>query len=152
MDVKQIKALLRMFEGSSIHELEVESGEERVRLVRSAPQAAAALHAAPPPPPPPAAEAAPAPASGGNGTAAPGAAEGDVLKAPVVGTFYRAPSPGAAPFVEIGQSVKAGDVVCIVEAMKMMNHIEADKTGVVGEIFVEDGEPIEFDQPLISIV
>ena len=87
----------------------------------------------------PVAEAAPAPVSGHS------------VKSPMVGTFYRSSSPGAAPFVEVGQSVKAGDVICIVEAMKMMNQIEADKAGVIEEILVKDGEPVEFDQPLVVI-
>jgi acetyl-CoA carboxylase biotin carboxyl carrier protein len=97
--------------------------------------------------PAPAAEAAPA-----EGAASTPAIKGQAVKSPMVGTFYRAPSPSSPPFVEVGTHVKAGDVVCIVEAMKMMNQIEADHAGVVEAIMVEDGEPVEFDQPLISIV
>ena len=89
-------------------------------------------------------------------TAAPAAEtaaiSGHVVKSPMVGTFYRSPSPDSAPFVEVGQQVKAGDTLCIVEAMKMMNQIEADKSGTIGEILVSDGEPLEFDQPMITIV
>jgi acetyl-CoA carboxylase biotin carboxyl carrier protein len=91
-------------------------------------------------------------ASGGAPKPAADLPAGHIVRAPMVGTFYRSPSPGAKAFVEVGQSVKAGEVICIIEAMKMMNHIEADKAGVVGAVLVEDGQPVEFDQPLVSIV
>jgi acetyl-CoA carboxylase biotin carboxyl carrier protein len=84
--------------------------------------------------------------------AAPAEQEGHAVKSPMVGTFYRSPSPGSKAFIEVGQQVKAGDVLCIVEAMKMMNQIEADKSGTVGAILVEDGEPVEYDQPMIMII
>jgi acetyl-CoA carboxylase biotin carboxyl carrier protein len=96
-----------------------------------------------------------APAASAPVAAAPAAAaepEGHLVRSPMVGTFYRSPSPGAKAFVEVGQSVKAGEVICIVEAMKMMNHIEADKSGTIAAILAEDGQPVEFDQPLLSIV
>jgi len=108
------------------------------QFVQQAPAAAPAPSAAPAP----AAEASPAAES----------ASGHLVKSPMVGTFYRSPSPSSPPFVEVGQHVKAGDVICIIEAMKMMNQIEADKTGVIEAILVDDGEPVEFDQPVVTIV
>lgn len=154
MDIRKIKKLIDLLAESDVSEIEIKEGEESLRICRGgavvnyapAPVQVAAPVAAPAVQPASPAAAAPSAA------AAPAEPAGHLVKSPMVGTFYRAPSPGAAPFVEVGQSVKAGDVVCIVEAMKMMNHIEADKAGVVGEIFVEDGEPIEFDQPLVSII
>ena len=152
MDIRKIKKLIDLLAESDVSEIEIREGEESVRICRGT----AVVNYAPlpvaAPVAPGAAQPVPPPAAAPSEAAAPAELAGHLVRSPMVGTFYRAPSPGAAPFVEIGQSVKAGEVVCIVEAMKMMNHIEADKTGVVGEIFVEDGEPIEFDQPLISIV
>jgi acetyl-CoA carboxylase biotin carboxyl carrier protein len=151
MDIRKVKKLIELLEESNIDEIEIKEGEESVRISRNtaAPMPAApAYGAVPPPAPAPVAPPAPAPE-------APPAAEpagGHVVKSPMVGTFYRAPSPSSPPFAEVGQSVKAGDVVCIVEAMKMMNQIEADKSGTIAAILVEDGEPVEFEQPLISIV
>ncbi|AMX01542.1 acetyl-CoA carboxylase biotin carboxyl carrier protein [Microbulbifer thermotolerans] len=152
MDIRKIKKLIELLEESDIGELEIKEGEESVRISRGvsgAPQAAP-VYAAPAAP-----AAAPAP------TPAPAAAEtqeeapaitGHVVKSPMVGTFYAAPSPGAEPFVKVGQQVKVGDVICIVEAMKMMNQIEADKAGTIEAILVENGQPVEFDQPLVTIV
>ncbi|MFK7730517.1 MAG: acetyl-CoA carboxylase biotin carboxyl carrier protein [Pseudomonadales bacterium] len=149
MDIRKVKKLIELLEESNIDELEIHEGEESVRISRHAKQAAvypaAAQVAVSAPPPPAPAAAAPAESA----TAAP--APGRAIKSPMVGTFYRSPSPGAKSFVEVGQTVSVGDVVCIVEAMKMMNQIEADKAGVVEAILVEDGEPIEFDQDLIAI-
>ncbi len=152
MDIRKIKTLIELLDGTDITEIEICEGEESLRISRghattAYPAATVATHAAPvvaagPAATPPAA----APA------ATPAEPSGHLVRSPMVGTFYRSPSPGAAAFVEPGQSVKAGDVICIVEAMKMMNHIEADKSGVIGAILVEDGEPVEFDQPLVSIV
>ena len=148
MDIRKVKKLIELLEESDIAELEIKEGEESVRITRNKPGvavapavvAAPAATAVPMTAPSPVAE---APAAA--------AIDGHVIRSPMVGTFYRAPAPGASPFVEVGQSVKPGDVLCIVEAMKMMNQIEADKAGTVSAILVEDGEAIEFDQALIAI-
>jgi len=148
MDIRKVKKLIELLEESNIDELEIHEGEESVRISRNSTRVAAAPIAAP------VAAAAPAPVAAAP-AAAPAAAaepEGHVLRSPMVGTFYRSPSPGAKAFVEEGQSVQAGDVLCIVEAMKMMNQIEADKSGTIGKILVEDGQPLEFDQPLFTII
>ncbi len=154
MDIRKIKKLIELLEESDIGELEIKEGEESVRISRSAgtpavqPVVAPTVVAAAP---------AAAPVTGSAGEPVAESREnaaplpGHVVKSPMVGTYYAAPSPGSAPFVEIGKQVKAGDVICIVEAMKMMNQIEADRAGVVEAILVEDGEPVEFDQPLITI-
>lgn len=150
MDIRKIKKLIELLEESNIGELEIKEGEESVRIARNsgttqyftAPAPAFAAPAAAP-----AAAAAPA-------TAAPAAApavSGHLVKSPMVGTFYRSPSPGSPSFIEVGKHVKPGDVICIIEAMKMMNQIEADKAGVIEAILVEDGSPVEFDQPLVTI-
>jgi acetyl-CoA carboxylase biotin carboxyl carrier protein len=157
MDIRKVKKLIELLEESNIDEIEIKEGEESVRISRNAaktvmaapPPAAYAAPAAPPAPPAAAPEAAPAPA---HAPAAPPATTGHVIKSPMVGTFYRSPSPSSPPFAEVGQAVKIGDVICIVEAMKMMNQIEADKAGTIEAILVENGEPVEFDQPLFSIV
>ena len=153
MDIRKVKKLIELLEESNIDEIEIKEGEESVRISRNGAQSAALpqylpQYAPPPPPPavaPPAAAAEPAPPA----AAAP---EGHVVRSPMVGTFYNAPSPSSPAFVEVGQTVKMGDVICIVEAMKMMNQIEADKSGTIEAILVENGEPGEFDQPLFSIV
>ncbi len=153
MDIRKIKKLIELLEESDIGELEIKEGEESVRISRgnqnavmAQPQYIAAPQAAP--------VAAPAAAPAPTADAAPSeqSPAGHLVKSPMVGTFYRSPSPGSPSFVEVGQHVKAGDVVCIIEAMKMMNQIEADKTGVIEAILVDDGEPVEFDQPLVTIV
>ena len=154
MDIRKVKKLIELLEESDIGEIEIKEGEESVRISRNvapspmvaAPMAYAAPVAAPAPAP--VAAAAPAPAAE---TAAP-AISGHVVNSPMVGTFYRSPAATSPAFVEVGQTVKVGDVICIVEAMKMMNQIEADKAGTIGAILAEDGEPVEFDQPLVSIV
>jgi len=149
MDIRKVKKLIELLEESNIDELEIHEGEESVRISRNSTRLAAAPIAAP------VAAAAPAPVAAAVPATAPAAAaepEGHVLRSPMVGTFYRSPSPGAKAFVEEGQSVQAGDVLCIVEAMKMMNQIEADKSGTIGKILVEDGQPLEFDQPLFTII
>ncbi|MDR0481409.1 MAG: acetyl-CoA carboxylase biotin carboxyl carrier protein [Gallionellaceae bacterium] len=151
MDLRKLKTLIDLVENSGIAELEINEGEERVRISRSssvmAPQA---VYAAPVQTlaAPPAAQAAPAAAA-----AAPAAAEpeGHAVKSPMVGTFYRSPSPGANPFVTVGQNVNEGDTLCIIEAMKLLNEIEADKSGVIKTILVENGQPVEFGQPLFVI-
>ncbi len=150
MDLRKLKKLIDLVEESGIAEIEVTEGEEKVRITRSlaAPQpvyaAAPAVAAAPVP-----AAAAPVAAEG-----APAAPARDLSKAqtsPMVGTFYRAPGPNAPVFVEVGQSVNAGDTLCIIEAMKLMNEIEAERSGVVKEILVENGQPVEFGEPLFII-
>jgi acetyl-CoA carboxylase biotin carboxyl carrier protein len=152
MDLRKLKTLIELVESSGIGELEVQEGEERVRITRApaagssaaptgtvytagAPVAAPALVAAP--------------------IEAPAAAielEGHFVKSPMVGTFYRAASPGAKPFVEVGDTVQVGDTLCIIEAMKLMNEIEADKAGVVKQVLAENGQPVEYGQPLVVIV
>jgi len=154
MDIRKVKKLIELLEESNIDEIEIKEGEESVRISRNSAQAAAAATAyAAPPAAPPAPAPAPAPAVpvAEPAPAAP-AASGHVVNSPMVGTFYRSPSPSSPAFVEVGQTVKIGDVVCIVEAMKMMNQIEADKAGTIEAILVDNGEPVEFDQPLFSIV
>lgn len=157
MDIRKVKKLIELLEASSVDEIEIKEGEESVRISRNtaAPiaMAAAAVPAAPAMPAP-AAPAAPAAAPAAVPAPAPAAPTVDTdnaVKSPMVGTFYRSPSPDAPAFVEVGQSVRAGDVLCIVEAMKMMNQIEADRAGTVTAIHAENGEPVEFDQPLITI-
>ena len=151
MDIRKVKKLIELLEESNIDEIEIKEGEESVRISRNSGHPyAAPMYASAPPPPAPAPVAAPeAPAA--EAPAGP-AASGHVVKSPMVGTFYRAPSPTSPAFAEVGQTVKVGDVVCIVEAMKMMNQIEADRSGTIEAILVENGEPVEFDQPLFSIV
>ncbi|MGD8173550.1 acetyl-CoA carboxylase biotin carboxyl carrier protein [Vibrio sp. TRT 21S02] len=151
MDIRKIKKLIELVEESGIAELEISEGEESVRISRNGVAAAAApVQYAPAPVAAPAPTAAAAPVAE---AAAPAAAAptGHQVLSPMVGTFYRSPSPDAKSFIEVGQSVNAGDTLCIVEAMKMMNQIEADKSGVVTAILVEDGQPVEFDQPLVVI-
>ncbi len=152
MDIRKIKKLIELLEESDVEELEIHEGDDSVRISRRREQAAGGhyvSHFAPQAPqaPAPAPAAPAAPAEEG---AAP-AFSGHAVKSPMVGTFYRAPSPTASVFVEVGQKVNVGDVICIVEAMKMMNQIEADKAGTVTEILVENGQPVEFDQPLVVI-
>jgi acetyl-CoA carboxylase biotin carboxyl carrier protein len=157
MDIRKVKKLIELLEESNIDEIEIKEGEESVRISRHSAQAAA-LAAAPqayaPPPAyaPPAPVPAPAPVAEPAPAPAEPAVSGHVVSSPMVGTFYRAPSPSSPSFVEVGQTVKIGDIVCIVEAMKMMNQIEADKAGTISAILVESGEPVEFDQPLFTIV
>ena len=156
MDIRKVKKLIELLEESNIGEIEIKEGEESVRISRHGNQPAAPVAYAAPAPvaPAPAPAAAPAPAEAPAAEAAvpvaAPAADNAVLS-PMVGTFYRAPSPEAPSFVEVGQTVRVGDVLCIVEAMKMMNQIEADRAGTVTAIHVENGEAVEFDQPLISI-
>lgn len=151
MDIRKIKKLIELLEESGINELEITEGEESVRISRNGPAQhyAPMQHYAPAPQqyaPAPAAAPAAAPVA-----EAPKAISGHVVKSPMVGSFYRAASPTAKAFVEVGQSVKVGDTLCIVEAMKMMNQIQSDKAGVVKEILAENGDAIEFDQPLFVI-
>ena len=160
MDIRKVKKLIELLEESNIDEIEIKEGEESVRISRNGAKALAmAAQAAPAYAPPayaPPVYAAPAEAQQAPvAPAAPAAvaiSAGHMLTSPMVGTFYRSPSPTSASFVEVGQTVEVGDIVCIVEAMKMMNQIEADKAGTVEAILVESGEPVEFDQPLFCIV
>ena len=155
MDIRKVKKLIELLEESNIGEIEIKEGEESVRISRhGAQEAAPVAYAAPAPvaavPAPAALAPAEVPAAEATAPAAAPVADNAVLS-PMVGTFYRAPSPEAPSFVEVGQTVRVGDVLCIVEAMKMMNQIEADRAGTVTAIHVENGEAVEFDQPLISI-
>lgn len=143
MDLRKLKKLIDLVEESGIAEIEVTEGEEKVRITRTI--AAAPVYAAPVPAAAPAATPAAAP------VAASARDLSEAQKSPMVGTFYRAPGPNAAPFVEVGQQVKAGDTLCIIEAMKLMNEIEAEKSGTVKEILVENGTPVEFGEPLFII-
>ncbi|MGX2968160.1 acetyl-CoA carboxylase biotin carboxyl carrier protein [Ursidibacter sp. B-7004-1] len=155
MDIRKIKKLIELVEESGITELEVSEEEGTVRISRAAPvatQAAVQYVAAPQvTPATPATLVAPAPQATATTPATPAEVSGHAILSPMVGTFYRSPSPDAAPFVEVGKTVKAGDTLCIVEAMKMMNRIESDKAGVVKAILVNDGEAVEFDQKLFII-
>ncbi|MEZ0121325.1 MAG: acetyl-CoA carboxylase biotin carboxyl carrier protein [Candidatus Reddybacter sp.] len=148
MDIRKVKKLIELLEESNIDELEIKEGEESVRIIRNsqttyaaapAPVVAAPIVAAPAAPSATEEAAAPAPA-------------GHVVTSPMVGTYYSSPAPDAPAFIEVGKTVKVGDVLCIVEAMKMMNQIEADKAGTIGAILVEDGEAVEFDQAMITII
>ena len=155
MDIRKIKKLIELVEESGIAELEIAEGEESVRISRNGTAAPAPIqYAAAPMPAPaaaPVAAVAEAPSAPAAAPAAAATPAGHHVLSPMVGTFYRSPSPEAKSFVEVGQTVSAGDTLCIVEAMKMMNQIEADKSGVVTAILVEDGQPVEFDQPLVVI-
>ncbi|AJR06866.1 acetyl-CoA carboxylase biotin carboxyl carrier protein [Photobacterium gaetbulicola] len=152
MDIRKIKKLIELVEESGIAELEISEGEESVRISRAtAPVAAPTQVIAAPAPVAAPAAAAPAAAPAAEAPAAAAAPAGHQVLSPMVGSFYRAPSPDAKPFVEVGQTVNAGDTLCIVEAMKMMNQIEADKAGTVVAILAEDGDAVEFDQPLVII-
>jgi acetyl-CoA carboxylase biotin carboxyl carrier protein len=147
MDLRKLKKLIDLVQESGIAELEITEGEEKVKIVKGGVAVAAPTPAvAPAVEARPAAAAAPAPA----GEPEP-AQEGHVVKAPMVGTFYRSPSPDAKPFVEVGQAVKEGDTICIIEAMKLMNEIEADASGTVKAILVENGQPVEYGQPLFIL-
>ena len=152
MDIRKVKKLIELLEESNIDEIEIKEGEESVRISRNGGTPAPVMSYAPAPavapaPAPAAAPAAPAAAAAPEVAAAPA----NAVLSPMVGTFYRSPSPESDAFIEVGQSVRVGDVLCIVEAMKMMNQIEADRAGTVVAIHVENGEPVEFDQPLITI-
>ena len=149
MDLRKLKTLIELVETSGIAELEIQEGEERVRITRALAPAGQTLMLQAPPTAP-----TPAPAAALVAAAAPAPApepEGHVVKSPMVGTFYRASSPGAKSFVEVGYTVKEGDTLCIVEAMKLMNEIEADASGVVKAILVDNGQPVEFGQPLFLL-
>ncbi len=154
MDIRKIKRLIELLEESGINEIEIREGEESVRINRGVTQA-------PPVAMPQQYAAAPTAEQAAPGGERPpatddeldggGMPDGHLVRSPMVGTFYRAPAPGAKAFVEVGQAVREGDTLCIVEAMKMLNQIEADKDGTVAAVLLEDGQPVEYDQPLIVI-
>lgn len=146
MDLRKLKTLIDLVADSGIAELEITEGEGKVRIVKFSQAQAPVPYASAPV----AAAATPTPAAASAPAAAP-AVQGHQVKAPMVGTFYRSPNPNSSPFVEVGQSVKEGEPLCIIEAMKLLNEIEADKSGVVKEILVENGEPVEYGQPLFLI-
>ncbi len=154
MDLRKLKTLIDLVSESNVSELEITEAEGKVRIVKSAPAGVAApvAYAVAPAAAPMAAPVAP-PLVSAEGVAAPSAAEpsGHIVKSPMVGTFYRASSPGAKPFVEVGDSIKEGATICIVEAMKILNEIEADKSGTVTQILVENGQAVEYGQPLYVI-
>ncbi|EEG07513.1 acetyl-CoA carboxylase biotin carboxyl carrier protein [Pseudogulbenkiania ferrooxidans] len=150
MDLRKLKKLIDLVEESGIAELEVTEGEEKVRITRVSANAnityAQPMHAIQMP------AAAPVAATAAVVDAAPAAIDSkNALKSPMVGTFYRSPSPGTKAFVEVGQNVSAGDTLCIIEAMKLMNEIEADRSGVIKAILAEDGQPVEYGEPLFII-
>jgi acetyl-CoA carboxylase biotin carboxyl carrier protein len=153
MDLRKLKKLIDLVQESGIAELEITEGEEKVKIVRGG-QVSVSSVSSPAPgamgTPPADSRAAGAPATAAPAQSSPGP-EGPVIKAPMVGTFYRSPSPDAKPFVEVGQTIKEGDTVCIIEAMKLMNEIEADVAGVVKAILVENGQPVEYGQPLFIL-
>lgn len=147
MDLRKLKSLIDLVENSGIAELEITEGEERIRITRNvvAPQP---IYSAPAPMQ---VAAAPVAAAAPAEPAKAAEPEGHMMKSPMVGSFYRSPSPGAKAFVEVGQTVNAGDTLCIIEAMKLLNEIEADKAGVIKAILVENGQPVEYGQPLFVI-
>lgn len=153
MDLRKLKTLIDLVSESNVSELEITEAEGKVRIVKSAPVAAAApitysMAPAPVAPPVvPVVDVAPAPVA----ASAPAAPAGHTVKSPMVGTFYRASSPGAKPFVEVGDTIKEGETICIVEAMKILNEIEADKSGTVTQILAENGQAVEYGQPLYVI-
>lgn len=149
MDIRKIKKLIEIIENSDVAEIEIKEGEESIRINRYAASTPAPVHYAPPPVIPSSTvinlgEAAPV-------VAAKPEIKGHIVKSPMVGTFYRSASPGSKAFVEIGQSVQAGQTLCIIEAMKILNQIEADKSGTVTQILVDNNEPVEYGQPLFVI-
>jgi len=159
MDLRKLKKLIDLVEESGIAELEITEGEEKVKIVKSGSggREAVALPASAPAASPSAVQAVSAAASGAPAVApapageVPTSLEGHIVKSPMVGTFYRAGSPGAKPFVEVGDTVEAGQTICVIEAMKLMNEIEADKNGVIKAIMVENGQPVEYGESLMMI-
>jgi acetyl-CoA carboxylase biotin carboxyl carrier protein len=153
MDIRKVKKLIELLEESGIAEIEIHEGEESVRISRNSASATvmAAPMMAPAPAPVPAATGTTATSEPAADTASNDLPPGHVVESPMVGTFYAASSPGAAPFVQVGSSVSVGDTLCIVEAMKMLNQIEADKAGTIKAILAENAQPVEFGQPLFII-
>jgi acetyl-CoA carboxylase biotin carboxyl carrier protein len=159
MDIRKVKKLIELLEESGVSEIEITEGEDAVRISRypsSAPPTTTVVHAPATTPPPLAPAAAPSPPAPAADEPVPGAPpqplpQGHTVTAPMVGTYYASPAPGAKPFVQVGSEVEAGDTLCIIEAMKMMNQIESDKAGRVVSVLVDNGEPVEFGQPLFII-
>jgi acetyl-CoA carboxylase biotin carboxyl carrier protein len=151
MDLRKLKTLIELVESSGIGELEIQEGEERVRITRAVAAPVHSLMSATAGAGPVGTATAPAPAAAPAAPAVAEQPEGHMVKSPMVGTFYRSASPGAKPFVEVGDSVQVGDTLCIIEAMKLMNEIESDKAGVVKQVLAENGQPVEFGQPLVII-
>ena len=148
MDIRKVKKLIELLEESDIAEIEIHEGEESVRISRTSSVAPTLVAAAPAIPAAPAAASPQATAEASRAAAEP---EGHIIRSPMVGTFYRAPSPGAKVFVEEGQQVSTGDTLCIIEAMKILNQIESDTSGKILEILVENGQPVEYNEPLFVI-
>ncbi len=151
MHIRKIKKLSEMLEESDLAEIEVQEGEESVRISRHGKQAQVMYAPQPQWPAPPAGHAPAADVKPALPEVSEAPPAGHVITSPIVGSFYRAPSPGAPPFVEVGQKVKTGDTLCIIEAMKMLNQIESDKDGVVAAILIENGQPVEYGQPMFVI-
>jgi acetyl-CoA carboxylase biotin carboxyl carrier protein len=152
MDLRKLKTLIDLVSESGIAELEITEGEGKVRIVKFSQVQQPVAFAAPVAAPSQAPVAAATSVAGTGAVVEPAPVAGHTVKAPMVGTFYRAANPGSSPFVEVGQTVKEGEPLCIIEAMKLLNEIEADKSGVISEILVENGEPVEYGQPLFVIV
>lgn len=152
MDIRKVKKLIELLEESGIDELEIKEGEESVRISRHSKTPAQQFYAPQMQAPAPAVAPVAAPVAAAAEAPAAPKLNGFVVKSPMVGTFYRTPAPTSPAFVEVGATVKVGDTICIVEAMKMMNHITAEKAGVIESILVENGQPVEYDQPLFTIV
>ena len=148
MDIRKVKKLIELLEESGVAEIEIHEGEESVRISRYAANAPVAVQAAAPPPAPAAAQTV-APVA--EQPAAKAVPDGHTIDSPMVGTFYRSPTPGAKSFVEVGQQVSVGDTLCIIEAMKMLNQIEADKAGTIAAILADNAEPVEYGQVLFVI-
>ena len=151
MDLRKLKTLIDLVSESNISELEITEAEGKVRIVKAGPAAVVAAPALAPPPVAAATPAPPAPAAASAPTEVPEPAVARVIKSPMVGTFYRTPSPGAKAFVDVGSTVKEGEPVCIIEAMKIMNEIEADASGKIRRILCENGQAVEFGQPLFEL-
>ena len=156
MDLRKLKKLIDLVEDSGIAELEVTEGEEKVKIVKGSAAGKEMVVLSPSAvpvavPPVQAIAQAPAAVAAASAPVAPTALEGHIIKSPMVGTFYRAGSPGSKPFVEVGDTVKVGQTICVIEAMKLMNEIEADKDGVVKAIMVENAQPVEYGEPLMMI-
>ena len=154
MDIRKIKKLIELLEESGLAEIEITEGEESVRIARATPGAPVVTQYAAAPAPAPAAAPAPAPAatlSAAAAQASPAPRDENIVTAPMVGTFYASPAPGAKSFVEVGQEVRVGQVLCIIEAMKMMNQIESERAGRIVAVLAKNGEPVEFGQPLFAI-
>jgi acetyl-CoA carboxylase biotin carboxyl carrier protein len=152
MDIRKIKKLIELLEESDLAEIEVQEGEESVRISRHGKAMQTFMGAPQMYPAPMAVQAAPVPAAAaGSEPAVAPVPKGHTVTSPIVGSFYRSPAPGSPPFVEVGQRVNSGDTLCIIEAMKMLNQIESDKSGVVAAVLVENGQPVEYGQPLFII-